>query len=307
MTGYARQLAARRTPEEAYTRYRRACVERVAAGLPPHAGMPVDLRRLARAARLNDAREDAALARELLPLTAVSCAVSGFWNEYRPALVRAAEHDPKVAELLLGITPTMPGSDNHTADESWLELLAECGVFDLLAAPLPPAPEAAAFSALAWLGAFARNGTRGWHQRLRRENSFRPRAVKLLELVGRMGPRLVAEQAAGGADLTLCAWPDADIDLIDQCLALGVRVADPTAEFGFDLPSWLVSGSTRDLVAFAADPRFRPVLEQAVEAVAVGSFARPGAADRCGRSPSGSWTAPDCAACCATTSASARC
>ncbi|HEV2634238.1 MAG TPA: hypothetical protein VGX23_03765 [Actinocrinis sp.] len=281
MSDYGKQLAGRCAPDEAYRRFRQMCVERVAAGLPPYAAMPSDLRKLARAAKLDDAAEDAAVARDLLALTAVSRAALGFWNLYRPALVRAGKHDVRVLELLVRLMPDFPGSENPVADDAWLELLEQSGALELLAgggggggvgasvgAPRPGV-------AVDWLNRFVRHAARPSHWRWRSEQAERPRRSRLPgRLVERLAPRLAAEQATGAGKLVLCAWPDADIDLIDQCLAAGLRVAAPTRQFSLNLSAWLASGSPRDLAAFAADRSLRPTLRKAVIALASGKLDR---------------------------------
>ncbi|MBR7836893.1 hypothetical protein KDL01_26685 [Actinospica durhamensis] len=260
ISAYARRLAARRTPQEAYERFRRVCVERVAGGLPPYVGMAVDIKRLAKAAGRDTAAEDAALARELLPLAATGKAAAGFWTGYRAALIRAAKHDATVRGLMLAMFPTMGGEANNVADGLWLELLAACGATaGLTGSRSELAPEELpADGASGWLMRFARHARRGWHWRHYRTAKDPDRNI--LRLVESMAPRLREE----GTALALAAWRDADIDLIDLCLELGLSVADPTVEFSLDLGTWLAQDSDRALSAIAADERFRRYLLHAV-------------------------------------------
>jgi hypothetical protein len=264
MSAYGRGLAARRAPAEAYERFRRICVERVAGGLPPYSAMPADLKRLAKAAGRDSAAEDAALARELLPLAAVGKAATGFWDGYRVALIRAAQHDAAVRGLMLGMFPTMGGEANDAADGLWLDLLAAGGATAGLIEPISAlAPEELpADGAAGWLMRFARHTSRTWHWRHYGADKRPVRGI--LRLVERMGPRLRAQDAV----LTLAGWRSADIDLIDLCLGLGLRVADPAPEFTFELGTWFIQGSDRDLSAVAADSRFRLFLSQAVAVLA---------------------------------------
>ena len=264
LSAYAKGLAARCTPQEAYERFRRVCVERVAGGLAPHAGMPADIRRLAKAAGYDTAAEDAALARELLPLAATSKAATGFWTGYRATLIRAAKHDATVRGLLLATFPTMAGEANNVADGLWLELLAASGATGGLTKPrreLAP-EELPADGAAGWLMRFARHARRNWHWRHYRTVKTPDRNI--LRLVESMAPRLREE----GVALTLAAWREADIDLIDLCLELGLSVADPTLEFSVDLGTWLAQDSHRPLTALASDERFRIHLWHAVAVLA---------------------------------------
>ena len=260
ISAYAKGLAARSTPQEAYERFRRVCVERVAGGLPPYTGMTADIKRLAKAAGRDTAAEDAALARELLPLAATGKAATGFWTGYRATLIRAAKHDATVRGLMLAMFPTMGGEANNVADGLWLELLAACGATaGLTGSRSELAPEELpADGAAGWLMRFARHARRGWHWRHYRTAKNPDRNI--LRLVEAMAPRLREEDTA----LALAAWRDADLDLIDLCLELGLSVADPTVEFSLDLGTWLAQDSDRTLTAIAADERFRRYLLHAV-------------------------------------------
>lgn len=57
---------------------------------------------------------------------------------------------------------------------------------------------------------------------------------------------------------------DMDVELLDAALAAGVPVADPQPEVGFRLTSWLNGARRGSLAALGADPRFRPLLRDAV-------------------------------------------
>jgi hypothetical protein len=263
LTEYARALAARVSPDAAYVQFRRICVERVASGLPPYTAMPTDLRRLAKAAGRDTAAEDAALACELLPLPATAKASAGFWNAYRAPLVRAAKIDTRVRGLLLTVLPSMPSEADNAADNLWLDILHDSGAMAALTdlADQIPAEARSADGVAGWLNRFAKhcNRYRGWRYRSHERDNH-----KLLDLVGRMAPRLLEENTA----LVLCQDGGSDIDLIDLCLTLGLPVADPGADFIVRLERWLSGSSARELSAFAADQRLRPYLYRAVDALA---------------------------------------
>lgn len=304
---YAKDLAERCTPAEAYERFRRICLERVGGGLPPYPAMPTDLRRLARAAGCDTPAEDAAVARELLARPATARAAAGFWTGYRPVLVRAAKHDPAVRGLMLGLLPNPPGEPNPAADDAWLELLEECGAAEALTVPLAearagriPSEALPTDGATGWFLRFARHADRAWSWRTayRLSGAPRPTGARLPQLLDRMAARLKEECATGsdgsaidapaavpdapapaaadqpaGRELALLAWADADPDLVDQCLALGLPIAAPTEHFTLNLTEWLRRPTGRDLAALAAHPQLRPHLTALIDQLSDGSIA----------------------------------
>jgi hypothetical protein len=261
LTAYAKELAARRPPQEAYERFRRICVERVAGGLPPHTGMPKDLRKLAKPAGRDTVDEAVDLARELLPLAALGKASTGFWTAYRPELERAARADARVRGLLLGMLPDVAASSEPAEHGVWLEILDECGATAGLTEPVSQLDPAAlpAEGADRWLARYAKTTRRGWSQR---EGATREKPGRdLLRLVERMAGRL----REAGEPLALSGWANGDVDLIDLCLALGLPVADPDPkQFSLNVSDWLKARSPRELTTIAADARFRPYLLDSV-------------------------------------------
>ncbi|WP_018353117.1 hypothetical protein [Longispora albida] len=241
LSGHARDLAARCSPADAYTRFRRLCVERTLGGLPPYAAMHTDLRRLAKAAKLDQAEADESVLAELLASPAVGQAAEAFWTAYRAPLIRIAHRDDRVKEQLLGLHAV------NCADPVWLSILEECGAVDRLVAPSGVTGEPAG-----WLSRMAeRRGARYW----RRSG----RCAELLDLVTRMAPRL----AADAVPVVLGSGWSADLDLVDVCLASGVPVADPERDQGpLSVPRWVEDEApgARDLAAVAADPRYTRAL-----------------------------------------------
>ncbi|MBV1850211.1 hypothetical protein [Catellatospora tritici] len=253
LTGHARDLAARCTPADAYERFRRLCVERVLGGLPPYAAMHTDLRRLAKAAKVDQAVGDEQVLRDLFGAPAVVGAPEQFWAAYRAPLARMAAADPAIRGRLLGMFP------KSCTDETWLSLLTEAGA---LAALTEPADRVAA-------GAASPDGPAGWLQRFdsHRENRSwrdRKRSPQLLALLAQMAPRLKAD----GVPVALCRRHDqVDLDLVDACLALGVPLAQPHEDARYDVGQWLNDSTDgrRDLVALAGDGRFLDELVSGVE------------------------------------------
>ncbi|MFJ8687851.1 hypothetical protein [Micromonospora wenchangensis] len=253
LSGHARDLAARRTPADAYAMFLRLCVERTLGGLPPYAAMHTDLRRLARAAGLDPATEDERVLGELLAAPALHRAPEAFWTAYRQPLARLAAADPALRGRLLGLTP------RNCGDDVWLAVLEEADATRALTGPAGGVPAEAE----------SPDGPAGWLRRFdehreRRSWRTRKRHPGLLALVERMAGRLKSD----GVPVALCRDHDAvDLDLLDTCLALGVPVAEPADDVRHRLDLWLSDDTDgrRDLVAVAADPRFLPMLVEGVE------------------------------------------
>ncbi|WP_144125898.1 hypothetical protein [Catellatospora sichuanensis] len=252
LSQHARELAARCTPADAYERFLRLCVERTLGGLPPYAQMHTDLRRLAKAAKLDQAEADRQVLGQLLSAPSLSRAPEGFWAAYAGPLSELAAADPALRGRLLGMFP------QHVADDVWLEVLERAGATAALTEPQGTVPFAAESpdGPAGWLGRFdVHRQRRGWR--------LSGRSAHLLALLDRMSGRLKAD----GLPVVLCRrHSGVDLDLLDACLALGVPVADPeTARYL--VSRWLTDEreGRRDLVALAGDGRFLGALAEAVE------------------------------------------
>lgn len=261
LSTYAKDLARRVAPDEAFRRLRRTCVARVAGGLAPHDGMQADLRRLIKAAKLNVATAEQELLRDLLPIPALARADPHFWAAYRQPLITLGQADPAARGHLLNLRPKTWATSADVHDEFWLTLLAQTGALAGLTEPAAQVPPEALprAGAAEWLRAFA--------DRNSYLDRFRPQWPKppLIGLIREMAPRLRAD----GVPLRLTdAWP-VNIDLLNLCLAEGVEVADPAPGFSFapDLLSAHRNPTRSDLSAVAADPRFRPALRAAVDRI----------------------------------------
>ncbi|MFB6815438.1 DNA-binding protein [Streptomyces sp. NPDC056347] len=254
LTGYGKDLSARLAPAEAYERFRRLCVRRTAGGLAPSAQAATELKRLARAAALsgNEAEQD--YLAELLPLPATLRAAAGWWKSHRGALVALARRVPSVRGTLLSMDP--PGDNGETA-ELWLGILADSGADAGLADAGLPQEEQCSDGAAGWLERFYNARHRGWGPR--------PTPPALLELTGRAAGRIRADLAARPEDGRFLRIGTEDANLLDLLLQLDIAVADPETkptrhrrDNALNLSDWADSEQPRDLVALAADPRFRP-------------------------------------------------
>lgn len=296
---YVRDLVARLDPADAWAQFRRLLVERCAAGMPPYAALPQDVRALVKAAGLDRESAERDLVADLIGSPGVVRAPASFWTAYRPAVVALAQRDPAVRARLLGFFPetfTEDGSRGADAERGWLTLLAESGAEDLLTA-LPgasDAPDASAVgasgtavtSATGTSGASGRPGSPGegvpavspadwlarWEAHRRRNRATAGRSPETLALVARAADRLRTD--ARPVELFQGRWQrTADLDILDLCLASGVPVAEPDDEDqgaryapGFPLDGWLTDTApgARDLTALDGHPAFRALLSRTV-------------------------------------------
>ncbi|NXY97872.1 DNA-binding protein [Streptomyces sp. BR123] len=258
LTGYAKDLSARVSPAEAHTRFRRLCVRRTAGGLPPSAQAATELRRLARAAGLTGSRAEQEYLAELLPLPATLRAAYGWWKAHRTALIALAHREPAVRGTLLELMP--PGNDGELSD-LWLEILEESGATEGLVDTGLPAEQRCADGAAGWLERYHAARHSGWRQR--------PTPPALLDLVTRAADRLRTELAEPGREAGLRIGVQ-DVDLLDLLLSLGIPVADPEEDSRshhrhnqLNVADWARADQRRDLLALAADRRFRPAFRRA--------------------------------------------
>ncbi|MFF5209609.1 DNA-binding protein [Streptosporangium sp. NPDC000396] len=250
LSGYAKELTARVRPDEALRRFTRLCLRRTAAGLSPSAQMAGDLRRLAKAAGHDaDAEEQAYLA-ELLGLPATLVAPLGWWKAHRPALVALARREPAARGTLLNVIPRS-GDDEMPA--FWLEMLEESGATAGLGDGEVSEHERPADGTAGWLERFLKIWSPGWRGE--------PRLPGLYALVERVAGRLRAELAAAGGAVAA----NSDADLLDLLLSLDIPVADPGENMSLRLEPWARGEGQRDLLALAADTRFRPAFHEAAD------------------------------------------
>ncbi|MFJ1550279.1 hypothetical protein [Streptomyces sp. NPDC088246] len=269
---YVRDLVARLAPADAWAQFRRLLVERCAAGMPPYAALPQDVRALVKAAGLDREAAERDLVADLIGSPGVVRAPASFWETYRSALIALARRDAAVRARLLGFFPeTFSESGRDTDGESgWLALLAESGAEDLLTA-LPGtsgnAPSDSSDPSVSPADWLAR-----WEAHRRRNRVTSGRSPQTLDLAARMADRLRADGRP--VELFQGRWQrTADLDLLDLCLASGVPVAEPddqgtgTAQGpGVPLGSWLTDTApgARGLTVVAERPVFRALLRRNV-------------------------------------------
>ncbi|MEU0484488.1 DNA-binding protein [Streptosporangium sp. NPDC006013] len=250
LSAYAKELAGRVPADEALRRVHRLCVRRTAAGLSPSAQMATELRRLARAAGRDADAEEQSYLMDLLALPATSGAALGWWKAHRQALVNLARREPAFRGTLLN---TMPANGDDDMPALWLEILEESGAAEGLGEAEVPEGERPADGTAGWLERFLAIWNVGW-----RGN---PRLPSLYALIERVAGRLRAELASTGATVSFKQEPD----LVDLLLSLDIPVADPDDGARLLLEPWARGEERRDLLALAADLRFRPAFHRAAE------------------------------------------
>ncbi|MBM7773698.1 hypothetical protein JOD54_003902 [Actinokineospora baliensis] len=234
LSAYAKELARRYPPAEAYERFRTLCVERVKGGLPPHAGMPEDLRRLVKAAALDPRAEDESVLRAILDTTAVARAAAGFWKSYRDALITLTRNDSAVRDRLLVLVPR-----RHGTFDPWLDIVTAGGATAVFTGAADPA---APISPARWLSEVISARWAEWRAP--------ERTPALLDLVEAMAARLVAD----GESVTVVARrDDVELDLLDLLIACGVPINTGDLPLDMNVRGWLVDTTPgrRDLAAVA--------------------------------------------------------
>lgn len=126
LTAESTQLAERLEPVEAYERFRTLCLERVRGGLTPYSGMKKDLAKLAKAAGLNPADEETALAAVLLRVPSILRANQKFWIDYKTAIRTAAKQDETLQAHLLTMSPAEIKVDD------WIDILRGSEAIELV-------------------------------------------------------------------------------------------------------------------------------------------------------------------------------
>lgn len=249
LSGYAKELAARVPAAEALERFARLCVRRTAGGLVPSAQLATDVRRLARAAGADGGEVEQAYLADLLALPATAKAAPGWWKSHRAAVIALARHDPSVRGKLLNV---MPDSGDRAVLLLWLDILEESGALVGLWDDSLPDEER------------PQDGTAGWFARFLRfqaaalsyhEPAQLPVLYRITEL---SAARLRAELAESGGELRA----GHDLDLLDLLLTLDVPAG---IHHRVELWRWAKGDDRRDLLAFAADERFRHAFHEAAD------------------------------------------
>lgn len=256
LTQYAKELGEHHEPKVAYAHFRQLCLQRTLGGMPPWSGMAKELRRLAKAAKLDVDAEDRGFVAEIIESPALAKAAGEFWNAYREPLTELGKQNAAARGVLLNLFPT-GSSSSKELDEAWLDLLDATGATDALVGTAGAAEAQPSGGRAAW---FDKLG-----QHLARDYRNAMVGVRAFALLRRMAPMLVAD----GAPIT-CAgrFGQVDADLCELALELGVPVTAPAPHPHVDLSTWTKRahepGFGCDPVRMAAHPVLGPLLSAAV-------------------------------------------
>ncbi len=255
LSEYGKDLSQQREPKAAYAHFRQLCVQRTLGGMPPWSGMAKDLARLAKAAKLDVATEDAALISEIIESPALAKAAGEFWRAYAEPITALGAHSSAVRGVLLNLFPTGTSTNaNSELDDAWLDLLEATGAIAGVIGEVPADAQPANGRA-AWFDKLCGHVSRGW-----RSQVIPPRVFALLR---RMAPALIAD----GKPIKGSSRYRVDLDLAELALELGISVVPPDNGSG-DGSQWAANAALaehgRDPLRVSAHPTLGPVLQGVV-------------------------------------------
>ncbi len=262
LTQYAKELGEHHEPKVAYAHFRQLCLQRTLGGMPPWSGMAKELRRLAKAAKLDVDAEDRAFVVEIIESPALGKAAGEFWRAYAAPITELGKQSATARGALLNLFPT-GSAYSKDLDEAWLDLIEATGAVDALITTQAPPEAAPSAGRAAWFDKLTQHLARDY-----RNAEVGDRAFALLR---RMAPMLIAD----GTAIT-CAgrFNQVDLDLCELALELGVPVTAPPLHPRLDLAGWAKRahqpGHGCDPVRTAAHPTMAPLLAFSV-AVAIGT------------------------------------
>ncbi|MBL0213965.1 MAG: hypothetical protein IPQ07_08780 [Myxococcales bacterium] len=256
LTQYAKELGEHHEPKVAYAHFRQLCLQRTLGGMPPWSGMAKELRRLAKAAKLDIAAEDRGFVVEIIESPALGKAAGEFWRAYAESITELGKHSAAARGALLNLFPTGTAYSKDL-DDAWLDLLEATGAVEALLGDTAP-PEARPSA-----------GRAGWFDKLtvHLARDYRNAEVgdRAFALLRRMAPALIAD----GAPIHCTGrYNQVDLDLCELALELGVAVTPPPMHARINLDSWAKRatqpGHGCDPVRTAAHPTMGPLLQAAV-------------------------------------------
>jgi hypothetical protein len=257
LSDYAALLQSHYAPKEAFEIFRDLCVRRTQGGMPPWAALPKDFTKLAKAAKLDGDGELEKWLEEVIDAPAMARPPYQFWKNCSGHCKQIVARNPVFAVALLRHTRPEPRHYGESKLGPWFELLEEWGVLEFLwndeHRGAPPLGETIA----TWFGRVVREET--------------PAAKHTLAMVEKLAPRLKKENAPLALSAGKRHGADAiDIDVLEACLKLGIKVADPPPGFTVSFVGWLSANvdhplRNQDVVESAKDERFRPAIIHAMD------------------------------------------
>lgn len=258
LSDYSADLQSQYSPQEAFAIFRDLCVRRTRGGMAPWATMPKDFTKLAKAAGLVGDAELEKWLEELIDAPAMGRPSYQFWKSCSAHCKRIVARSPAFAVALLRHTRPEARYYGESKLGPWLGLLEEWGVFPYLWEDehrgAPPLGEPIA----EWFGRIVRDEL--------------PAPARTLQLLEKLAPRLRKE----GVPLPLSVTEryrrttTIDIDVLEACLGLGIKVADPPSKFEVTFSGWLSANvdhpfRNQDVVAAAKDERFASAISAAFD------------------------------------------
>ncbi|MEV0645087.1 hypothetical protein AB0I28_07465 [Phytomonospora sp. NPDC050363] len=241
LKSYAAELLRSHGGGEAYEIFLDLAMRRTKAGVPPWAGLPAQMKELAKAAGLDVDKAMDELAVSLLRLPSTRRAPAGFWTALSPILLRLCKSDEETRRRVVELFP-------EERDWWWRFL----GRFDA-AGSVEDVP--------GWLARAHEYAAGGYGSR----NS----PAELVGMVPDLAPRVDAP-----LDVSVWAntWGIIDADLVEACVAAGMPVLVPEQPALLGLSEW---GRNTGLNTLATLEEWHPVLLRSVGAYLRRENARP--------------------------------
>jgi hypothetical protein len=248
LSDYGNDLLNHHESKEAFAIFRDLCVRRTRGGMSPWAALPKDFTKLAKAAELDGDQELEKWLEEVIEAPAMGRSPHQFWKTTSDHCKRIVDRNPAFAVALLRHTRPEPRHYGESKLGPWFDLLDEWGVFEYLWEDehngAPPLGEPIAH----WFGRIVRDAV--------------PAPRRTLEMLQKLAPRLKKENvplplSVGERYHTTTI----DIDVLEACFVLEIKVADPPPEFTVTFSGWLSAEvdhplRNQDIVESLKDERF---------------------------------------------------
>ena len=253
---YTKDLERQFEPEEAFETLRDLLVRRTMGGMPPVPTAAKDLTRLAKAAGRDAESEIDSLLTSIITSPAMSRAPRQFWKSVSKRVAGLVAGDDAFGVWLLVHTNCQTSYYEDSPVWGWIDLLEQWNVLPLLTKPTKVLPKDVEIP----------GGRAGWISRLAGlESSPSKRIFDLIELTADViraegQPIRLNESRTYGSVF--------DVDVFEQCLELGLEVADLPIHQQLNFSGWLMKDvdhvrRNSQLTHVVADERFhRKIFDQ---------------------------------------------
>jgi hypothetical protein len=258
LSDYGNDLANHYPAPEAFAIFRDLCVRRTQGGMSPWATLPKDFLKLAKAAGMDADQELEKWLQEVIETPAMGRAPHQFWKSCSSHCQRIVARNPAFAVELLRHTKPEQRYYGESKLGPWFELLEEWGVFEYLWEDQHHGAPALGEQVAHWFGRIVPDDI--------------PAPKRTLEMLEKLAPRLKKENTPlplssanryGQASAI-------DIDVLEACLTLGIKVDDPPPNFSVTFAGWLSANvdhpfRNQDIVASWKDERFQTAIFRALD------------------------------------------